>query len=520
MGDLDSRGFDGTTFMTINALGSSTAILNIDCAGQNDCSYATIWSGDDTEIDVVCDGQNSCNNLEIDARNSASFQYECSGSGSCSGIDIRTDSPTSEPTEPTTYHYVVKGDRTSQWFAAGSPDYYCNQDTVTDALYDTDLRWDQLVPKSIAVSCCSIDGSTGYRPDCDAEPATYDEAYDLCSSFGYRLCTLNEMLNLITMSKGCKYDHAYNWVSDACEAYSPHRYIAAGNYPNGAWTTTASLCTDVTSNQATESAPTYGTNIAVGCCELDGSGGARPDCNAHPQTYDDAEAICYRNGYRLCTLNELLDRRLTNGKGCGYDNAYNWVSDACEECSCTFTGWQHGKYAGDAYTTSIVGVWYNVPAANKISSLAVHGSCELEVANGNDGASILYTYGEGTYTHPLPSGNDNINSVKLECVTDDSMAPMMVDHREYPQPQRHNAFRNIPLPHGVEDVASTWNDWIATKYTTELTMKDMVLIGLVILNLSLILVVIVKCCCNRCCSNQVVAVKYEPVSIVTESENE
>jgi len=433
MGDLDSRGFDGTTFMTINALGSSTAILNIDCAGQNDCSYATIWSGDDTEIDVVCDGQNSCNNLEIDARNSASFQYECSGSGSCSGIDIRTDSPTSEPTEPTTYHYVVKGDRTSQWFAAGSPDYYCNQDTVTDALYDTDLRWDQLVPKSIAVSCCSIDGSTGYRPDCDAEPATYDEAYDLCSSFGYRLCTLNEMLNLITMSKGCKYDHAYNWVSDACEAYSPHRYIAAGNYPNGAWTTTASLCTDVTSNQATESAPTYGTNIAVGCCELDGSGGARPDCNAHPQTYDEAVAICESNGYRLCTLNELLDQTLTSGEGCSYDGAYNWVLDACE---------------------------------------------------------------------------------------DDSMAPMMVDHREYPQPQRHNAFRNIPLPHGVEDVASTWNDWIATKYTTELTMKDMVLIGLVILNLSLILVVIVKCCCNRCCSNQVVAVKYEPVSIVTESENE
>ena len=66
-------------------------------------------------------------------------------------------------------------------------------------------------------------------------------------------------------------------------------------------------------------------------CQQDGSGGVRPDCNAHAVTYDEAVQLCESNGYRLCTIKELLYDEITNGQGCSYDNAYNWASDECTE---------------------------------------------------------------------------------------------------------------------------------------------------------------------------------------------
>ena len=67
------------------------------------------------------------------------------------------------------------------------------------------------------MSCCSNDGSTGYRPDCDAYAKTYDEAVTICEDNGYRLCTLQEMLwNKVTDGSGCEFDWRYNWVSDEC----------------------------------------------------------------------------------------------------------------------------------------------------------------------------------------------------------------------------------------------------------------------------------------------------------------
>ena len=73
----------------------------------------------------------------------------------------------------------------------------------------------------------------------------------------------------------------------------------------------------------------HGTNIGVGCCSEDGTKGYRPNCNAHPATYDDAVAVCSDAGYRLCTLAEMMSG-ITEGKGCWYDGAYQWVSDSCD----------------------------------------------------------------------------------------------------------------------------------------------------------------------------------------------
>lgn len=113
-------------------------------------------------------------------------------------------------------------------------------------------------------------------------------------------------------------------------------YIVAGKYSSGGWDDYAEaeyvLCTKENSNQASIEAPTDvfdGNNIAVSCCSNNGSIGYRPSCNAYNKTYDEAKTICEDNGYRLCTLQEMLWDKVTGSAGCGFDGAYNWVSTKC-----------------------------------------------------------------------------------------------------------------------------------------------------------------------------------------------
>jgi len=113
-------------------------------------------------------------------------------------------------------HLVVQG-RTS-WGGWGSaPDSYCQSDDDNQAAYDSSKH-----SRDIGVGCCSMDGTTGYRPDCNAHAATYHEAEALCADNNMRLCTEQEMLygksngKGITEGTGCWYDAAYQWVSDEC----------------------------------------------------------------------------------------------------------------------------------------------------------------------------------------------------------------------------------------------------------------------------------------------------------------
>ena len=107
-------------------------------------------------------------------------------------------------------HYVAKGNPDSDYFAVNTESHYCQNDDDIVARYSTYHH------NTIGVGCCAPSDNYGYRPDCDAHGATYDDANALCSSYGLRLCTLNEMLSGITQGKGCNYDNAYNWVSDTC----------------------------------------------------------------------------------------------------------------------------------------------------------------------------------------------------------------------------------------------------------------------------------------------------------------
>lgn len=128
-----------------------------------------------------------------------------------------TASPTVAPS-----HYVAKGGVSSTVWSRNDPDSLCVDDASDYAAY-SNYKWDG----EIGVSCCDSTGSVGARPDCDAHPATYAEAVEVCSDSGYRLCTLDEMLSEVTLRTGCGYDVAYNWVSDECTSSSSAAAVGA-----------------------------------------------------------------------------------------------------------------------------------------------------------------------------------------------------------------------------------------------------------------------------------------------------
>lgn len=118
---------------------------------------------------------------------------------------------------------------------------------------------------------------------------------------------------------------SFHWIAPG----AVHQTSWAGDWSNYTNYPDLQLCTNDNDNQAAEAAPYHGFNISTTCCELDGTDGVRPDCNAHPVTYDEAVELCESYGYRLCTLQELFYDQISLGGGCQYDFAFNWVSDTC-----------------------------------------------------------------------------------------------------------------------------------------------------------------------------------------------
>ena len=105
------------------------------------------------------------------------------------------------------------------------------------------------------------------------------------------------------------------------------------------------------------------------------------------------------------------------------EDKYDYYATACEQpdCDCTFTGYADGGFAGYQWTTSTVGSWVNVGGdvgGNEISALRVDGACFVTVADGLDGDTPMSpVYESGSHDYWLPTGNDNIESVLLQCGT-------------------------------------------------------------------------------------------------------
>lgn len=124
-----------------------------------------------------------------------------------------------------------------------------------------------------------------------------------------------------------------SWTAPA-EPESYH-LIATGNFLHSIWDGLANTVCTEDSNTVAVKGTSYGTDIAVTCCNDNSALRKFPGIGCQQaKTYDEAKAICegQGGGYRLCTLHEMLSRK-TKGKGCSHDARYNWVSDECDSCS-------------------------------------------------------------------------------------------------------------------------------------------------------------------------------------------
>jgi len=121
---------------------------------------------------------------------------------------------------------AAKSSATSHWIVDGNIDYtpsgynditepQCVNDTSNQGPISSYFGYD------IAVGCCSVDGSTGIRPDCNAYPRTYGQAVQLCDDNGYRLCSKQELLQKIGSETGCSFDYAYLWSASECNTAAP-----------------------------------------------------------------------------------------------------------------------------------------------------------------------------------------------------------------------------------------------------------------------------------------------------------
>jgi len=250
----------------------------------------------------------------------------------------------------------------SHWIAAGNP----ANDNWRDGIPNVECAEDSRVKASdatvygddIGVSCCSVDGSNGVR-EFDGQcyqAVTYGDAERICEDNGLRLCSLSEMLGKATEGAGCSHDARYNWVADECgseSGHSVHQGRTSWSWGSGK---EDNYCQSDDNNQAAYWSSKHASNIGVGCCYEDASSGtvkgARPDCNAHPSTFAEAESVCADHDMRLCTLAEMATG-ITEGTGCWYDAAYQWVSDSCDlpspSANAAATHSMHSEDAGESF---------------------------------------------------------------------------------------------------------------------------------------------------------------------------
>jgi len=257
-----------------------------------------------------------------------------------------TPSPTTaEPTpSPTPSHWIAAGNPANDNWRDGIPNVECAEDSRVKAS-DSTVHGDD-----IGVSCCSVDGSNGVR-EFDGQcyqAVTYGDAERICEDNGLRLCSLSEMLGKATKGAGCSHDSRYNWVSDECGSESGH-YAHQGRTDWIGWGFGQEdyYCQNDDNNVA-KYWSTKSVKMAVGCCYEDVSSGtvkgARPDCNAHPSTFAEAEAVCADHDMRLCTLAELATG-ITEGMGCSYNGYYEWTSNSCDLFESSATGNAAASYS-------------------------------------------------------------------------------------------------------------------------------------------------------------------------------
>jgi hypothetical protein len=106
-----------------------------------------------------------------------------------------------------------------------------------------------------------------------------------------------------------------------------------------------------------------------------------------------------------------------------------------DTCTATCKAWNHLHYLnydGDYEIIETMGEWVNVRGG--MSSLTVEkmggeGSCVVSVADHHNGGNpFSHSYPQGEYQYPLPTGNDNIDSIMLQCVPETQQWTMVLQY--------------------------------------------------------------------------------------------
>ena len=154
----------------------------------------------------------------------------------------------------------------------------------------------------------------------------------MCAAEGKVLCGVDKPCS----RSGCSYDHHYQWTGEECQAGDAGLLaefptcgvrIVRGRYQD------PNKFECVTDPSATEHA---GKKIAFACCEADTcsrrdedgqclAGHLKRLSNFAPKSWYEATNACAAEGKVLCGVDKPC-----SGKGCWYDNHYQWTGEACQ----------------------------------------------------------------------------------------------------------------------------------------------------------------------------------------------
>jgi hypothetical protein len=188
------------------------------------------------------------------------------------------------------------------------------------------------VDETHEVRCCSDTAKPGWSKKgiCDVwggsllptckDNETYASATQICEDNNARLCTKVELELGCTSGSGCSHDKDNVWSSTPWEEEQSH-FIVCGKGKN---------CNGMDFSVAGDN-----EQHEVTCCSDEEKPGwnQKSGCNVwakskisgscHSLTYDAADHLCSKNGARLCSKQEILDKCAKNS-GCGNNNELIW----------------------------------------------------------------------------------------------------------------------------------------------------------------------------------------------------
>jgi len=307
---------------------------------EGECFQTKTWY----EANAICDqnGYRLCTLGElledgVAEHNASSTQVLC-------GHEARYNWVATECSLDESAHYVHKGDTNERIFDwASQPDYYCQSDSQNQAAYfsiDYDL--------DIAVGCCRDNwGSSLYHIFSNFATNWHDANAYCQNNYGTTLATIrdaDDWGNLIREMTQSTMGNGEFWVglSDLgnegqwtfqsgfeCEGGNCRilSYWATGQPDNAGLGEHCGNARAATSDLI-DLECSFSRYFICDAPELHELVGYRPDCDAFPRTYEEAEQLCYSKFARLCTIKEMQTGLAFDE--CSRNNAYMWVSNPCQ----------------------------------------------------------------------------------------------------------------------------------------------------------------------------------------------